>query len=170
MASLAPATAGRTLRTFRELHGVVVTAGLMEKTVKVRVGGLKWNKLLKKHFNDPKTYLVHDPNNSVRAGDVVAISPGFRTSQHKRHVINHIIKPCGVPISERPPIPTQAEREAEREAKSAAKAERRALKKQVETAETALQRAERMVGRARKEVAATLRMGRERKAPVEELD
>lgn len=53
MASVAPAAAAagrtfRTFRTFREIHGVVVTAGLMDKTVKVRVGGLKWNRLLKK--------------------------------------------------------------------------------------------------------------------------
>jgi len=45
MASLATSAARKTLR---ELHGVVVTAGLMEKTVKVRVGGLKWNNFLKK--------------------------------------------------------------------------------------------------------------------------
>jgi hypothetical protein len=31
-----------------ELHGVVVSAGLMQKTVKVRVGGQKWNKVVNK--------------------------------------------------------------------------------------------------------------------------
>ena len=40
------ATAAR--RINHELHGVVVSAGLMQKTVKVRVGGQKWNKLVKK--------------------------------------------------------------------------------------------------------------------------
>jgi small subunit ribosomal protein S17 len=35
-------------QTFRELHGIVVTAGLMQKTVKVRVGGQTWNKKLQK--------------------------------------------------------------------------------------------------------------------------
>ncbi|KAK4452088.1 hypothetical protein QBC34DRAFT_399147 [Podospora aff. communis PSN243] len=155
-------------RTFRELHGVVLSAGLMERTVKVRVPSLKWNKLLKKHFNNPQTYLVHDPNNSLRTGDVVSISPGFRTSQHKRHVVNHIIKPCGVPIGERPPIPSKEERETEREAKSAAKRERKALKKKVAMVETALERAERMVGKASKEIAARLKMGAV-KRPSEEL-
>ena len=38
-------------RTFRELHGVVVSAGLMQKTVKVRVGGREWNPLVKKVRN-----------------------------------------------------------------------------------------------------------------------
>jgi hypothetical protein len=74
-------------------------------------------------------------------------------------VVNHIIKPCGVPIGERPPIPSKGERETEREAKSAAKRERKALKKKVAMVETALERAERMVGKASKEIAARLKMG-----------
>ena len=35
-------------RVTHELHGVVVSAGLMQKTVKVRVGGQKWNKVVNK--------------------------------------------------------------------------------------------------------------------------
>lgn len=35
-------------RVTHELHGVVVSAGLMEKTAKVRVGGQKWNKIVHK--------------------------------------------------------------------------------------------------------------------------
>ncbi|EEU45774.1 hypothetical protein NCS52_00475300 [Fusarium sp. LHS14.1] len=119
-------------RVTHELHGVVVSAGLMEKTVKVRVGGQKWNKIVNKWFADPKHYLVHDPNSSLRAGDVVAIVPGWPTSQHKRHVIKHIIAPYGTPIEERPPVPSLEERIAEREAKKAAKDERRAARRQAE--------------------------------------
>ncbi len=33
---------------FRTLHGIVVTAGLMQRTVKVRVGGQVWNNRVKK--------------------------------------------------------------------------------------------------------------------------
>ena len=45
----AMATATKVSRTmFRELHGVVVTSGLIDKTVKVRVGGQKFNKFLQK--------------------------------------------------------------------------------------------------------------------------
>jgi hypothetical protein len=51
------------------------------------------------------------------------------------------------------------------------KAERRALKKHVQTAENALELAERMVGRAKKEIAARLRMAAQRKSePVSDLD
>ncbi|KAM5352137.1 hypothetical protein ACJ41O_004860 [Fusarium nematophilum] len=119
-------------RVTHELHGVVVSAGLMQKTVKVRVGGQKWNKIVNKWFADPKHYLVHDPHSSLRTGDVVAIVPGWPTSQHKRHVVKHIIAPYGTPIEERPPVPTLEERIAEREAKKATKDERRAARRQAE--------------------------------------
>ncbi|KAM0348310.1 hypothetical protein ACHAPU_004278 [Fusarium lateritium] len=117
-------------RVTHELHGVVVSAGLMDKTVKVRVGGQKWNKIVNKWFADPKHYLVHDPNSSLRAGDVVSIVPGWPTSQHKRHVIKHIIAPYGTPITERPPVLTLEERITDREAKKTAKDERRAARRQ----------------------------------------
>ncbi len=41
------------MKTLRELHGVVISAGLMDKTVKVRVGGQKWNSFLKKVSSVP---------------------------------------------------------------------------------------------------------------------
>jgi small subunit ribosomal protein S17 len=112
-------------RVTHELHGVVVSAGLMEKTVKVRVGGQKWNKIVNKWYTDPKHYLVHDPNNSLRSGDVVSIAPGWPTSQHKRHVVKHIIASFGESIEKRAPIPTLEELIADRDAKKLAKDERR---------------------------------------------
>ncbi|CAK7272838.1 hypothetical protein SEPCBS57363_005348 [Sporothrix epigloea] len=117
-------------RTFRELHGVVVSAGLMQKTVKVRVGGREWNPLVKKHFNKPQSFLVHDPNDSLRTGDVVAISPGWRMSRSKRHVVKRIIAPAQIPVEERPPVPTEEERWAEALAKRAAKDDRRSVIKE----------------------------------------
>ncbi|KAH7157231.1 hypothetical protein EDB81DRAFT_418765 [Dactylonectria macrodidyma] len=123
-------------RVTHELHGVVVSAGLMQKTVKVRVGGQKWNKIVNKWYADPKHYLVHDPNSSLRTGDVISIVPGWPTSQHKRHVVKHIIAPYGVPIEDRPPVPTLEERIAEREAKKAVKDERRAARRQAEVERT----------------------------------
>lgn len=83
-------------------------------------------------FNDPQTHLVHDPNNSLRTGDVVAITPGWVTSQHKRHLVKHIIAPNGVPVEQRPPIPTEEENWAAKEAKKAAKDARRAEKAEAE--------------------------------------
>ncbi|KAB5542613.1 ribosomal protein S17 [Coniochaeta sp. 2T2.1] len=122
---MASTVAAAARKSFRELHGVVVTAGLMQRTVKVRVGGQAWNGRLKKFFDDPKTFLVHDPNDSLRAGDVVAITPGYRRSKQKRHVVKHIIAPSGTPIDARPPIPTEEERWTADAARRAAKDERR---------------------------------------------
>ncbi len=83
-------------------------------------------------YADPKHYLVHDPNSSLRTGDVVAIAPGWPTSRHKRHAVKHIIAPYGSEIQERPAVPTLEERIAEREAKKNAKDERRAARKHAE--------------------------------------
>ncbi|KAL2135688.1 hypothetical protein VTI74DRAFT_7369 [Chaetomium olivicolor] len=146
-------------RTFRELHGVVISAGLMDKTVKVRVGGQKWNAFVKKFFDDPKTHLVHDPANSLRLGDVVAIQPGWRVSKSKRHVVKHIIAPgSGVPIEGRPPVPTEAERLAEKEADRTAKQARRAVKHAAELAEKRVGEAEATIRRARRELALRKRL------------
>ncbi|KAK3301476.1 uncharacterized protein B0H64DRAFT_383731 [Chaetomium fimeti] len=159
MAQTATSAAKTAARTFRELHGVVITAGLMDKTVKVRVGGLKWNNFLKKFFKDPKTHLVHDPNNSLRLGDVVAITPGWRVSKDKRHVVKHIIAPgSGVPIQARAPIPTEAERIAEREAQRAVKDERRSINKMAERVQNQMGVTELLLRKAKKEFALRARL------------
>ncbi|KAI0453970.1 hypothetical protein F5B21DRAFT_504856 [Xylaria acuta] len=115
-------------RAAKEMHGIVVSAGLMDKTVKVRLGGQRWEQRVHKWFKEPRYKLVHDPRNSLRQGDVVAITPSWREAQHVRHVVKHIIAPYGgVGIDERPPVPTIEERAAERITKREAKDERRAL-------------------------------------------
>jgi small subunit ribosomal protein S17 len=93
----------------REVHGIVISAGLMQKTVKVRVGGQKWHPFLQKYFDSPRHHLVHDPTMSLRMGDIIAMRSGWRTSKHKRHVVTQIIKPSGIPIHERPPLLTSNE-------------------------------------------------------------
>ncbi|KAK5625540.1 hypothetical protein RRF57_001256 [Xylaria bambusicola] len=113
----------------KEMHGIVVSAGLMNKTVKVRLGGQRWEQRVHKWFKAPRYKLVHDPANSLRQGDVVAITPSWRESQHVRHVVKHIIAPYGVGIDERPPIPSMEERAAERMAKRDAKDKRRMLRR-----------------------------------------
>jgi small subunit ribosomal protein S17 len=68
---------------------------------------------------------VHDPNASLREGDIISISPGWRMSKHVHHVVSAIIAPFGEPIEERPPVPTEEERIKEREEKKRIKDERR---------------------------------------------
>ncbi|KAI0388647.1 nucleic acid-binding protein [Xylariaceae sp. FL0594] len=122
-------------RAAKEMHGIVVSAGLMDKTVKVRLGGRRWEAKVHKWFKEPRYKLVHDPCNSLRQGDVVAITPSWRESQHVRHVVKHIIAPYGPGIEERPPIPTIQERAEERLEKRRERDERRALRRSVDDAE-----------------------------------
>ncbi|KAK8044890.1 ribosomal protein S17 [Apiospora rasikravindrae] len=105
--------------------GVVVSAGLMDKTVKVRLWGQRWEKHVSKSFKYPHYHLVHDPSNSVRQGDVISIAAGWRASSRKKHVVKHIIAPYGQPIDARPPVPTEEELKADYIADRVAKIERR---------------------------------------------
>ncbi|KAJ4387999.1 hypothetical protein N0V93_008602 [Gnomoniopsis smithogilvyi] len=133
-------------RTGRTATGVVVSAGLAEKTAKVRVGGEIWNQKVKKYFKSPEKHLVHDPNNSLRTGDVVEIVSGWRTSKMKRFVVNRIIAPFGPPIEERPPVPTPEEREATHALRTKMKKERKYLREQAERLQQRLARAEKVTG------------------------
>ncbi|KAK2610360.1 hypothetical protein N8I77_003802 [Diaporthe amygdali] len=126
----------------REMNGVVVSAGLARNTVKVQIAKEEWNKKVKKNFQSFERHLVHDPNNSLRTGDIVSISSGWRTSKSKRHVVNRIIAPWGPPIEERPPVPTPAEREAAHAAERAKKAERKQLRNHALAMEKAVTKAE----------------------------
>ncbi|KAI0121626.1 hypothetical protein BJ170DRAFT_687864 [Xylariales sp. AK1849] len=106
---------------------VVVSAGLMDRTVKVRLWGKRWEKQVQKSFQVPSYALVHDPNNSIRQGDVISIASGWRASHHKRHIVRHIIAPHGPPIDERPPVPTEEELVAAYAKQREAKLERRTV-------------------------------------------
>ncbi|KAJ1325602.1 small subunit ribosomal protein S17 [Microdochium nivale] len=114
----------------KEFHGIVVSAGLMDKTVKVQLGGQRWEKRIKKHFKQPRFALVHDPRNSVRQGDIISIQTSWRESQHVRHVVKHILAPYGEAIDARPAVPSLEELIEEKVTKRAAKNERRELHKE----------------------------------------
>ncbi|KAL7620005.1 hypothetical protein AAE478_010554 [Parahypoxylon ruwenzoriense] len=151
MASEVATAAANTVRKVaREMHGIVVSAGLMDKTVKVKLGGQRWEPKVQKYFKDPRYKLVHDPRNSLRQGDVVAITSTWRVSQHVRHVVKHIIAPYGEAIEERPPIPTLEERVAEKQAKRAVKDERREVIKKERVEVYAAAKAEREAKKAAK--------------------
>lgn len=89
----------------------------------------------------------------------MAITPGWRVSKTKRHVVKHIIAPgSGVPIEGRAPIPTEEARHAERAAERAAKDERRAFKKMAERVEKQMLIAERLAKSAGKQLALRARL------------
>jgi len=109
----------------RLINAVVTSAGLMQKTVKVRIGTQKWNKKVRKYFNHHTFLLVHDPRSSLRTGDIIEISPGWRISRHVRHVVNRIIAPFGEPVEARPAVLSEVERLEERRRKKEEKDRRR---------------------------------------------
>ncbi|KAL1637359.1 hypothetical protein SLS58_009305 [Diplodia intermedia] len=97
--------------SYRQFTGVVVSAGKMMKTVRVRIPGQRWDKHIRKDFPAPYHVLVSDPTESVREGDVVTLRNGWRTSKQVHHVVTSIVAPFGPEISKRPRIPTEDERQ-----------------------------------------------------------
>ncbi|KAH8435344.1 uS17 family ribosomal protein [Aspergillus melleus] len=105
--------------------GTVESVGRMDRTVRVSHRHTSWDSHLQKTFPKVTTFLVSDPNNSLREGDVIEFSSGAPKSRNVRHVVERIIAPFGTNIDERPPVKTREEREAERVAKRTAKWQRR---------------------------------------------
>lgn len=97
--------------------------------------------------------MVHDPNNSLRTGDVVCIVPGWPTSKHKRHVVKHIVAPYGTPIEERAPIPSADERITERDQKKAEKDSRRDARRAAEKEASLVEKAARLKAKAERQAA-----------------
>lgn len=106
--------------------GTVTSVGLMDKTVRVAYRHREWDRHIRKYYPKTTTYLVSDPRNSLREGDVIEFSSGAPRSPRVRHVVERIIAPFGVEISDRPPVMTREEREAERMQKRAEKLARKA--------------------------------------------
>ncbi|OJD13703.1 hypothetical protein AJ78_05860 [Emergomyces pasteurianus Ep9510] len=101
--------------------GTVLTAGRMDKTVRVLHKHTTYHKKLHKSYPASTIYLVSDPCNSLRQGDVIEFSSGWRTSKNVRHVVERIVAPFGLPVEKRPRVLSWHEREAvkaEREEKA----------------------------------------------------
>lgn len=83
----------------------------MDKCVKVAHRGQIWDAHIRKFYPKVTTYLVADPQNSLREGDVVQFSSGHRQSRNVRHVVEKIVAPFGTPVEARPPVLSIEERE-----------------------------------------------------------
>ncbi|CAK1367235.1 unnamed protein product [Cercospora beticola] len=113
----------------KKIVGVVVSHGKMDKTVRVRVAGQRWNNKIKKYYRADQNHLVHDPNNSLVTGDVVELHR-LKVSTQVEHVVSKIVSPFGNPIESRPPVPSPEDRLAAYKAKRFVKLERRELRRQ----------------------------------------
>ncbi|KAJ5898800.1 Nucleic acid-binding OB-fold [Penicillium taxi] len=105
--------------------GTVTSVGRMERTVTVTYRHSTWDKRIRKYYPVETRYLVSDPRDSLREGDVIEFSSGAPKSRHVHHIVERIITPFAVPIEERPAVMSRAELEKEREARWAAKYIRR---------------------------------------------
>lgn len=101
--------------------GTVVTVGCMDRTVRVCYQDREWDKRLQKYYPKETHFLVSDPRNSLREGDVIEFSSGAPKSRRVHHVVERILIPFGSPIEHRPAVMSREERDQERERRWAAK-------------------------------------------------
>jgi ribosomal protein S17 len=91
--------------------GTVISAGLMDRTVRVLHRHTTYDKHLRKLYPAKTTFMVSDPRNSLREGDVIEFSSGWRASKNVRHVVERIVAPFGIGVDERPAVMSREERE-----------------------------------------------------------
>lgn len=101
----------------------------MSKTVRVAYQHREWDRKIRKYYPKTTTYLVHDPRNSLREGDVIEFSSGAPRAPSVRHVVERIVSPFGSAVEDRPAVMTREEREEEMVAKRMTKLMRQATKK-----------------------------------------
>lgn len=126
-------------------RGTVTSVGLMSKTVRVAYQHREWDRKIRKYYPKTTTYLVHDPRNSLREGDVIEFSSGAPRAPNVRHVVERIVSPFGSAVEDRPAVPTREEREEEMVAKRMVKLMRQATKKAAEEGEKDVQKVMRSV-------------------------
>ncbi|KAJ9261784.1 hypothetical protein DTO212C5_8185 [Paecilomyces variotii] len=105
--------------------GTVISVGLMNRTVRVAHHHTTYDRFIRKTYPKTTTYLVSDPRNSLREGDVIEFSSGAPKSRRVRHVVERIVAPFGTPVEERPAVMSREEREEERARKREEKVKRR---------------------------------------------
>lgn len=75
----------------REFVGVVLTAGKLQKTIKVKVETTVMHPKYKKYIKRTKKYLVHDEENKANVGDRVIIREGRPFSKLKRFYLVRVL-------------------------------------------------------------------------------
>lgn len=97
----------------------------MDRTVRVAYRHTTYDPHLRKTYPKITNFLVADPRNSLRDGDVIEFASGFPKSRTVHHVVERIIAPFGSPIDQRPLVMSREERDATREQKRVAKWQRK---------------------------------------------
>ncbi|KAL4958473.1 hypothetical protein BDW69DRAFT_154117 [Aspergillus filifer] len=129
--------------------GVVASVGRMDRCVRVDHHHTIWDNFLRKTYPKTTSYLVSDPQNSLREGDLIEFSSGYPKSRRVHHVVERIVTPFGTAIEDRPPVLSREERDAIRMDKRAAKWARREQRK-VESGISPSQGKQEHIGRIRR--------------------
>ncbi|KAJ5679807.1 hypothetical protein N7462_008051 [Penicillium macrosclerotiorum] len=106
---------------YKTMTGTVTSVGRMNRTVSVTHRHNVWDKHIRKYYPKETRYLVSDPNNSLREGDVIEFSSGAPKSRHVHHVVERIVTPFAVPLEDRPAVMSREERQQVREQRWAEK-------------------------------------------------
>lgn len=78
--------ANAALRVKHEIHGVVVSAGLMQKTVKVRIGNQQWNSIVNK-VRDFVAHIVPERFMLANGAFFIDVFKSQRSSRTRRQLI-----------------------------------------------------------------------------------
>lgn len=105
--------------------GTVVSVGKMDRTVRVAYRHTNYDPHLRKTYPKVTNFLVADPRDSLREGDVIEFASGFPKSRTVSHVVERIVAPFGSPIDHRPSVMSREERDVAREQKRVAKWQRK---------------------------------------------
>lgn len=97
----------------------------MDRTVRVAHRHTTLDPHIGKAYPKVTTFLVADPRESLREGDVIEFSSGYPKSRRVRHVVERIVAPFGSRIQDRPAVMSREERDEQRAIKRAAKLQRR---------------------------------------------
>ncbi|AEI14160.1 30S ribosomal protein S17 [Flexistipes sinusarabici DSM 4947] len=83
-------------RGVRKIRKGVVTSNKMDKTIVVKVEGLKLHSRYQKYIKRSKEFKAHDPNNECQMGDIVEIMETRPLSKTKRwRFVKLIERPIG---------------------------------------------------------------------------
>jgi ribosomal protein S17 len=115
--------------------GTVISAGRMGRTVRVAHRHVTWDGYIRKWYAKVTTYMVSDPRNSLREGDVIEFSSGAPKSRCVHHVVERIVSPFSVPIEGRPSVMSREERDTERAQARAEKLRRREQRRSLASAD-----------------------------------
>ena len=79
----------------QEIIASVIRTGTMSKTIRVIAKFWIYNHKYKRNYLHRHKYLVHDPDNYCRIGDIVVIKNCTKISKQKNFFVRNILYPIG---------------------------------------------------------------------------